>query len=79
MTDPTRARLEALFEQLIRQQRTKVLKIAQQHYPHLTADDVLNPHDFPVLEADSQFNFEDGILSGYLSAQMAMRAELVEG
>lgn len=76
MSDKTQARLEALFDQMVTHQRAKVLKIAQQHYPFLTPDDVLNPHDFPKLEADSQYNFEDGILSGYMSAQMAMRAEL---
>lgn len=76
MPDKTQAKLEVLFDQMINQQRTKVLKIAQQHYPYLTPDDVLNPHDFPKLEVDSQYNFEDGILSGYMSAQMAMRAEL---
>ena len=68
--------LEALFERMITQQREKVLTIARDLVPHLTPDDVLNPHDFPQLDGDSQYNYEDGILTGYIASQMAVRAEL---
>lgn len=68
-------RFEALFESMITAQRAKVLRIARELVPSLTPDDVLNPHDFPELDQDAQYNFEDGILSGYISAQMAVRAE----
>ncbi len=67
--------LETLFDQMITHQREKVIEIARQLVPHLTPDDVLNPHDFPQLDADAQYNYEDGILTGYISAQMAVRAE----
>lgn len=67
---------EALFENMITQQRAKVLRIARELVPQITPDDVLNPHDFPELDTDAQYNFEDGILSGYIAAQMAVRAEL---
>jgi hypothetical protein len=67
--------LDALLDQMITQQRAKVLRIARELNPSITPDDVLNPHDFPELDADSRYNFEDGILSGYISAQMALRAE----
>ena len=46
-------RLEALFEELITQQQDKVLRLARTRIPHLTADDILNPHDFPELMMDS--------------------------
>lgn len=69
-------RLDALFDQMIEQQRAKVLRIARELNPTITPDDVLNPHDFPELNADAQYNFEDGILSGYIAAQMACRAEI---
>lgn len=69
-------RFEALFEAMIAAQRAKVLRIARELNPQITPDDVLNPHDFPELDQDAQYNFEDGILSGYISAQMAVRAEL---
>lgn len=69
-------RFEALFESMITAQRAKVLRIARELVPQITPDDVLNPHDFPELNEDAQYNFEDGILSGYISAQMAVRVEL---
>lgn len=75
MLPTVRERLEALFDKMITHQRSKVLGIARELNPAITPDDVLNPHDFPELDADSQYNFEDGILSGYLGAQMALRAE----
>ncbi|MEB3188034.1 MAG: hypothetical protein VKP72_11420 [bacterium] len=67
--------LESLFDRMIVHQREKVIEIARQLVPHLTPDDVLNPHDFPQLDADAQYNYEDGILAGFISAQMAIRAE----
>ena len=36
---------------------------------------MLNPHDFPELKAHPTFEFEDGLLSGLVAAQVALRAE----
>jgi len=36
----------------------------------------LNPFDFPELKAHPTFDYEDGILAGLISAQIALRAEL---
>ncbi|OGQ33878.1 MAG: hypothetical protein A3F16_06455 [Deltaproteobacteria bacterium RIFCSPHIGHO2_12_FULL_43_9] len=58
---------------LIQHQREKVLKIAQRISPGVTLEDIRNPQDLPKLYADPDFNFEDGILSGLLTAQMALR------
>ena len=52
----------------------RVLAIARSLVPHLTEDDVLSPDDFPELSADPRFAWEDGLLAGLLSAQMALRA-----
>jgi hypothetical protein len=68
--------LEVLFEKMIAQQRAKVLKLAREAVPNLGPEDVLNPHDHPELKAHPSFEFEDGILSGLVSAQVAVRAEL---
>ena len=62
-----------ILEGLIEHQRNKVLKIAQRISPGVTLEDIRNPQDFPKLLSDSDFNFEDGILAGLLSAQMALR------
>jgi hypothetical protein len=68
--------LEALFDELVAHQRNKVLAEARRLDPQLTEDDVQQPHDFPVLAASPEWNYEDGILAGYLAAQMAVRAKL---
>ncbi len=68
------ARIEALFEQLTKQQHQKVLDHARRNNPRLTDDDITQPHDFSELANDPAWNYEDGVLAGYRSAQMAVRA-----
>lgn len=67
---------EALFDKMIEQQRKKVLRLAREAVPNIGPEDVLNPHDFPALKAHPTFEFEDGILSGLVAAQIALRAEI---
>lgn len=67
---------DALFEELIAQQRRKVLRLAREAVPSLTFDDVLNPHDHPELKQHPTFEYEDGLLAGLLAAQMAVRARI---
>lgn len=66
--------IDALFEQMIEQQRHKTLEIARAKVPYLTPDDILTPEAYPSIHDDGPFNYEDGILNGLLSAQMAVRA-----
>jgi hypothetical protein len=70
------AELERLFDELVAHQRKKVLGEARRLDPALTEDDVQQPHDFPALARSPEWNYEDGILAGYLAAQMAVRARL---
>jgi len=72
------AAADSLLERMIEQQRAKVLKLAREALPHLSAEDVLNPFDFPELKAHPTFDYEDGVLAGLISAQIALRAELRE-
>jgi hypothetical protein len=67
---------DAMYDRMIEQQRAKVLRLAREAVPNIGPDDVLNPHDFPELKAHPTFEFEDGILSGLVSAQIALRAEI---
>lgn len=67
--------IDALFDQMIAQQRAKVLAIARALNPRITGDDILSPEDFPELAADPRFAYEDGLLAGLISAQIAVRAE----
>jgi hypothetical protein len=69
--------LEQLFDELATLQRKKVFAAAQRLNPRLTEDDVQQPHDFPELAGNAEWNYEDGVLAGYLAAQMAVRARLL--
>ena len=64
---------EVLLQELIEHQQTKVLKVAREIVPDATPEDIRNPHDFPDLVADTLFNYEDGILTGYLTLQTVLR------
>jgi hypothetical protein len=64
---------EKILGDLIQLQRKKVSRLAEELGARLTAEDILNPHDYPELIKSPRFNFEDGILAGLLSAQMALR------
>jgi hypothetical protein len=63
-----------VLAEIIIQQEAKVLALARRIVPHVTAEDVRNPHDFPALVASADFNYEDGILAGMKAAEMALRA-----
>ena len=62
-----------LLEEMVEHQQAKVLKVAREIIPGATPEDIRNPQDFPKLSTDSLFNYEDGILTGYLSMQTALR------
>ena len=67
---------EKLIQELMLHQQSKVLKVARDIVPDATSEDIRNPQDFPELVADSLFNYEDGILTGYLSLQTALRKQI---
>ena len=60
---------------MISRQREKVLRLAREVLPHLTPEDIRNPQDFPELLRDPVFNYEDGILTGYLGVENAIRMD----
>jgi len=68
--------IEQCLEEMIRLQREKVFMIATKLNSSITRDDLFNPQDFVELERSGLFNFEDGILAGLMSAQMALRANV---
>ena len=63
-----------VLEELIDAQRELLLKNARKLIPHVTSDDILQPNDFPALEFNPEFRYEEGILAGLLSAQAALRS-----
>jgi len=67
---------ETRLQEMIEFQREKLLKLAREILPDLTPEDLRNPQDFPELIKDPLFNYEDGLLAGYLAVQIAMRSRL---
>ena len=57
---------------MIKHQEIKVLNIAREIVPDVTLEDIRNPQDFDKLNNNSIFNYEDGILTGYLSIKTAL-------
>jgi hypothetical protein len=66
--------LDDLLEGMIADQRQRLLALARRLEPEVGPDDLLQPHDHPRLAASPDFNFEDGILAGYLAFRAALRA-----
>ena len=66
---------EELVQELIENQQSKVLKVAREIVQDATPEDIRNPQDFPELVADSLFNYEEGILTGYLTIQTVLRKQ----
>ena len=66
--------VETLLAEMSTMQERKVLELARRIVPQVTPEDLRNPHDFPALVASAEFNYEDGILAGLRSAEIAVRA-----
>ena len=62
----------ALLEEIITQQRRKVLELGRRWVPHATDEDLRNAEDFGILKDKPIFHFEDGILAGLIAAQTAL-------
>jgi len=67
---------ETRLQEMIEFQREKLLKLAREILPDVTPEDLRNPQDFPELIKDPLFNYEDGLLAGYLAVQIALRSRL---
>jgi hypothetical protein len=67
--------MEKLFDELIEGQRKRLLRCAQEVIPHVIEDDLLQPNDFPLLENNPYFRYEEGVLEGLLTARMAYLAK----
>ena len=71
---PDAAPVEELLQEMIEAQRRRLRELAARILPGVTGDDLFQPHDYPALAASPEFNFEDGILAGYLAVRAALRA-----
>lgn len=63
-----------LIDEIVADQRKKLLACGRRIVPTLTSEDVLQPNDYPELENHPHFRYEEGVLAGLMTAQMALRA-----
>lgn len=66
--------VEKVMEEIIADQKEKVLKCGRRIVPTLTPEDVLQPNDYPDLENNPHFRYEEGLLAGAQTVQIALRA-----
>ncbi|MBA3956975.1 MAG: hypothetical protein H0X51_01075 [Parachlamydiaceae bacterium] len=67
-------RIENLLIEIAELQQRKLLRCGREVIPNLTTDDVLQPNDFLELEQHPVFRYEEGLLAGVHTVQMALRA-----
>ncbi len=65
--------VERTLEDLVDYQRQRLFVLGRQFVPHLTPDDLLQPNDFPELENNPIFRYEEGVLAGVIAAQISLR------
>lgn len=63
-----------LIETLVEGQRKKVLRCGRTFVPKLTSEDVLQPNDYPELEQNPHFRYEEGVLEGVQTVRAALLA-----
>ncbi|HLB52687.1 MAG TPA: hypothetical protein VJK48_03130 [Chlamydiales bacterium] len=61
-----------LLDSLIEQQKKELLKLGRRIRPNLTEDDLLQPNDYPELELNPHFRYEEGVLHGFQAAKAAL-------
>lgn len=66
--------IENLLEEIRIMQEKALIEYARRIVPNLTSDDLLQPNDYPELENNPNFRYEEGIFSGIQSIQMAIRS-----
>ena len=68
------SKIECLVKELVDFHKKELLKCGRRIIPHLTAEDILQPNDFRELEFHPHFRYEEGILCGVQTVQMALQA-----
>lgn len=62
------------LENLANQQQLKIRKFADSRGFCLTDEDLLQPNDYPLLDLDPEFRYEEGVREGIWSSIAALRA-----
>lgn len=72
----TKKDLFTLLDELETGQQKTLLKLGRRLVPLLTEEDLLQPNDYPELEDNPHFRYEEGVLAGIRTALMAIRSNL---
>lgn len=67
-------KIKALLRDLITGQEKRLFKMGRELVPKLTTEDILQPNDYPELENNPLFRYEEGVLEGLKTAEMALFA-----
>jgi hypothetical protein len=73
-TCPSWEEIDQLLSELVLFYQTQLLKCGRRIIPHLTPEDLLQPNDYQELEFNPHFRYEEGMLAGIQTAQMALWA-----
>lgn len=63
-----------VIQELIKAQKKTLLQCGRRIVPTLTPEDMLQPNDYLELENNPHFRYEEGVLAGLLSSEMAILA-----
>ncbi len=62
------------IDEMVEKQKALLLELGRRIVPTLTSEDMLQPNDYLELEENPVFRYEEGILAGLLSAQIALKS-----
>jgi hypothetical protein len=66
--------IKKLVDEILEGQKRKVLDCGRLFVPNLTTEDVLQPVDYPELENNPAFRYEEGVLEGIHTVRAALLA-----
>lgn len=71
-------KIQKLLQELVEGQNKKLYQMGRDIIPYLTPEDLLQPNDYPTLENNPLFRYEEGVLEGIKTVDMALKALLKE-
>lgn len=71
---PSWEEIDQLLKELVQFHQTQLLKSGRRLIPHLTPEDLLQPNDYQELEFNPCFRYEEGMVAGIQTVQMALWA-----
>jgi hypothetical protein len=74
-TDLDWKQIDQLIEEIVADQKRKLLACGRRIVPTLTPEDMLQPNDYRELENHPHFRYEEGLLAGLQTIQTALRAQ----